>query len=196
MSICSLTTSGFSWPPLLSTSSSSHSTGIFHRECHTSMSNSYSGTIPVCLMYFVNNQLNLTLRSIYSLGTTSSLLSEVLAKFPMETSKSDLRVPSGTGSGVPVSSPLVHSSQDNPRISPTESRTGPLLLHGCLSDWMGSQLERLPHLRILDYRAPGVPHKLVRDGSSHWWFSVGVARQLPTFRIRGAPDPGLYLPIQ
>ena len=38
-------------------------------ECHTSMSNSYSGTIPVCQTHFVNNQLNLSLRSIYSSGT-------------------------------------------------------------------------------------------------------------------------------
>ena len=142
MFTCSLTTSGFSWPPL------------------------QSGTIPVCQMYFVNNQLNLSLRSIYSSGTTSSLLSLVWAKFPWETSKSDLWTPTGTGSGVPVSSPMVHLYQDNQRSSPTESRTGPVLFHGHLSDRMGSQLKRLPHLRILDYRAPGVPHKLVRDGSS------------------------------
>ena len=135
-------------------------------ECHTSMSNSYSGTIPVCQTYFVNNQLNLSLRSIYSSGTNSTLLSLVWAKFPWETSTSDLWTPIGTGSGVPVSSPMVHLFQDNQRSSPTESRTGPVLFHGRLSDRMVSQLERLPHLGILDYRAPGVPHKLVRDGSS------------------------------
>ena len=44
-------------------------------ECHTSMPNSSSGTIPVCQIYFVNNLLNLSLCSIYSSGTTSSLLS-------------------------------------------------------------------------------------------------------------------------
>ena len=106
-------------------------------------------TIPVCQTYFVNNQLNLALRCIYSSGTTSSPVSAVLAKFPLETSKSDLGIPTGTGSGVPVSSPMLHSSQDNPRSSPTEFRTGPVFLHGCLSDRMRSQLERLPHLGIL-----------------------------------------------
>ena len=50
-------------------------------ECHTSMSDSYSRTIPVCQTYFMNNQLNLSLCFIYSSGTTSSFLSAVLAKF-------------------------------------------------------------------------------------------------------------------
>ena len=46
------------------------------------------------------------------------------------------------------------------------TETRPVLFHGRLSDRMGSQLERLPHLGILDYWAPGVPYKLVGDGSS------------------------------
>ena len=138
------------------------------------MPNSYSGTIPVCQMYFVNNLLNLSLRSIYSSGTTSSLLSVVLAEFPLEKRKSDLWTPTGTGSGVPVSSPMVHLFQDNPSSSPTEYRTGPVLFHGCLFDRMGSQLERLPHLAILDYRAPGGFHinwlemEAVRLAVLHW----------------------------
>ena len=100
---------------------------------------------------------------------------------------------------------MVHLFQDNQRGSPSESRTGPVLFHGCLSDRMGSQLERLPHLGILDYRAPGVPHKLVRDGSSRTsgsplGFLVAsskappvlktTAQQLLTFGNRGAPYSG------
>ena len=96
-------------------------------------------------------------------------------------------MPTGTGSGVPVSPPMVHSSQDKPRSSPTESRTGPVLFHRHLSDRMGSQLERLPHLGILDYRAPGVPHKLVRDessqtGGSPLWFPVARSDAPPVLR--------------
>ena len=82
------------------------------------------------------------------------------------------------------------------------TESGPVLFHGRLSDRMGSQLERLPHLGILDYWAPGVPYKRVGDGSSQTggsplrfpdsqWQGQTLPRtsttvwQLLTFRKRG-----------
>ena len=54
MSTCSLTTSGFSWPPLRGTSISDHSTGILLQKCHSSVSNSP----PVHLTHIVYHQFN------------------------------------------------------------------------------------------------------------------------------------------
>ena len=149
-----------------------------------------------------------------SLGGSGASLCSVkvrpkLATTVHEKRKSDLGIPTETGSGLPVSSPMVHLFQDNQRSSPTEYRTGPVLFHGRLSDRMGSQLERLPHLGILDYWAPGVPYKLVRDGSSQTGGSpLGFPDsqwQGQTLRLyfdnsmtiayiqkKGAPDPGLF----
>ena len=73
---------------------------------------------------------------------------------------------------------MIQLYQDNPRSSPTESRTGPVLFHACLFDRMGSQLERLPHLGILDYWAPGVPYKLARDVFRHAGHSESVPESI------------------
>ena len=43
---------------------------------------------------------------------------------------------------------------------------------------MGSQLERLPHLGILDYWAPGVPYKLARDVLRHAGHSDSVPESI------------------
>ena len=73
---------------------------------------------------------------------------------------------------------MIQLYHDNPRSSPTESRTGPVLLHACLFDRMGSQLERLPHLGILDYWAPGVPYKLARNVLRHAGHSDSVPESI------------------
>ena len=73
---------------------------------------------------------------------------------------------------------MIQLYQDDPRSSATESRTGPVLFHACLFDMMGSQLERLPHLGIPDYWAPGVPYKLARDVLRHAGHSDSVPESI------------------
>ena len=87
---------------------------------------------------------------------------------------------------------LVSNGSLIPGSSPTESRTGPVLFHRCLFDRMGSQLERLPHLGILDYWAPGVPYKLVRDVLRHAGHSDSVPESFQALASHSPTTQPMY----
>ena len=113
------------------------------------LTNSHRGPIPsisvdghVCSESFIHHQPDVTLYPIYIQRPSSSTFSPVLVQTTVDSTSAVVGHANPVGCGLPLLPALVSTSNSDDRGSVTSSGPQSVLLHGCISQRLGSQLER------------------------------------------------------
>ena len=113
------------------------------------LTNSHWGPIPsisvdghVCSESFIHHQPDVTLCLIYIQRPSSSTFSPVLVQTTVDSTSAVVGYSNPVGCGLPLLPALVSTSNSNDSGSVTSSGPQSVLLHGCISQRLVSQLER------------------------------------------------------
>ena len=113
------------------------------------LTNSHQRPIPsvsynshACSENFIHHQQDVTFRPVHIQRPSSPPVSPVLVQNPVVSTPAIMGYSNPVGCGLPHIPPLVSKTKCDDRCSVTSSGTQPVLLHGCISQRMGRQLER------------------------------------------------------
>ena len=117
---------------------------------------SHRGRIPsisidghVCSESFIHHQPDVTLCPIYIKRPSSSTFSPVLVQTTVDSTSAVVGYSNPVACGLPLLPALVSTSNSDDRGSVTSSGPQSVLLHGCISQRLGSQLERPSDFRTM-----------------------------------------------
>ena len=96
----------------------------------------------VCSESFIHHQPDVTFYPIYIQRPSSSTVSPVLVKKTVDSTSAVVGHSNPVGCGLPLLPALVSTANSDDRCSVTSSGPQSVLLHGCISQRLGSQLER------------------------------------------------------
>ena len=110
---------------------------------------SHRGSLPsisvdghVCSESFIHHQPDVTLCPVYNQRPSSSTFPPVLVQTTVDSTSAVMGHPTTVGYGLPLLPALVSTSISDDRGSVTSSGPQSVLLHGCIPQRLGSQLER------------------------------------------------------
>ena len=120
------------------------------------LTSSHRGPIPsitvdghCCSESFIHHQPDVTLCPIYIQRPSSSMFSLVLVQTTVDSTSAVVGYSNPIGCGLPLLPALVSTSNSDDRGSVTSSGPQSVLLHGCISQRLGSQLERPSDFRTM-----------------------------------------------
>ena len=159
---------GLSGPPLQLRTSPNISSGLILTYSHRSPLPSISVDGHVCSQGFIHYQPDVTLCPIYNQRPSSSTFPPTLVQRTMDSTSSVMGHSNPSGLEVPLLPPLVSPSIRDDRSTVTSSGPQSLLLHGCIPQRLGSQLEESTDLRSLVKTRIQTSHQLagIRGRSS------------------------------
>ena len=159
---------GLSGPPLQLRTSPNISSGLVLTYSHRSPLPSISVDGHVCSQGFIHYQPDVTLCPIYNQQPSSSTFPPTLVQRTMDSTSSVMGHSNPFGLEVPLLPPLVSPSIRDDRSTVTSSGPQSLLLHGCIPQRLGSQLEESTDLRSLVKTRIPTSHQLagIRGRSS------------------------------
>ena len=159
---------GLSGPPLQLRTSPNISSGLVLTYSHRSPLPSISVDGHVCSQGFIHYQPDVTLCPIYNQRPSSSTFPPTLVQRTMDSTSSVMGHSNPSGLEVPLLPPLVSPSIRDDRSTVTSSGPQSLLLHGCIPQRLGSQLEESTDLRSLVKTRIPTSHQLagIRGRSS------------------------------
>ena len=135
------------------------------------LTNSHRGPIPsisvdghVCSESFIHHQPDVTLCPIYIQRPSSSSVSPVLIQTTVDSTSTVVGYSNPVGCGLPLLPALVSKSNSNDRGSVTSSGPQSVLLHGCISQRLGSQLEKPSDFRTMVNSRLPTSYQLVGTG--------------------------------
>ena len=146
------------------------------------LTNSHQRPIPsvsynshACLENFIHQQ-DVTFRPIHIQWPSSPPVSPVLVQSPVVSTPAIMGYSNPVGCGLPHIPPLVPKTKYDDRCSVTSSGTQPVLLHGCISQRMGRQLERPSDFRPMVRSGIPTSYQLAGTGShTTWATSLGTS---------------------
>ena len=120
------------------------------------LTNSHRGPIPsisvdghVCSKSFIHHQPDVTFCPIHIQRPSSSTVSPVLVKKTVDSTSAVVGHSNPVGCGLPLLPALVSTANSDDRCSVTSSVPQSVLFHGCISQRLGSQLERQSDFRTM-----------------------------------------------
>ena len=131
-----------------SRTSHSLSSGLILRFLHQCPIPSVNVNSHACLQDILHYQSDLALCSLYPSQAPPSQVPTVLDKKTVVTAPTVMGHPDTTGCGISCSSQLIQQMRCSPRSTSTSPRTQPVL-HGCISNSLGSQLASSSILRTV-----------------------------------------------
>ena len=136
------------------------------------LTNSHQRPIPsvsynshACSENFIHHQQDVTFRPIHIQWPSSPPISPVLVQSPVVSTPAIMGYSNPVGCGLPHIPPLVPKTKCDDRCSVTSSGTQPVLLHGCISQRMGRQLERPSDFRPMVRSGIPASYQLAGTGS-------------------------------
>ena len=139
--------------------------GLFLTHSHQRPIPSVSYNSHACSENFIHHQQDVTFRPIHIQRPSSPLVSPVLVQSPVASTSAVMGYSNLLGCGLPHIPSLVSKTKCDDRCYATSSRTHPVLLHGCISQGMGRQLERSSDLRPMVRSRILTSYQLVGTGS-------------------------------
>ena len=137
------------------------------------LTNSHRGPIPsisidghVCSESFIHHQPDVTFCPVYIQRPSSSTVSPVLVKKTVDSTSAVVGHSNPVGCGLPLLPALVSTANSDDRCSVTSSGTQSVLLHGRISQRLGSQLERPSDFRTMVNSGLSTSYQLVGTRSN------------------------------
>ena len=166
--VTALPHSGLSGPSLQFRTSPNISSGLVLTYSHRSPLPSISVDSHVCSQGFIYYQQAVPFCPIYNQWPSTSTFPPTLVQRTMDSTSSVMGHSNQTRFGLPLIPPLVHPSLRDDGSTVTSTGPQSLLLHGCISQRLGSQLADTTDFRSLVTTGIQTPHQLagIRSHSS------------------------------
>ena len=139
--------------------------GLFLTNSHQRPIPSVSYNSHACSENFIHHQQDVTFRPVHIQRPSSPPVSPVLVQSPVVSTSAIMGYSNPVGCGLPHIPSLVSKTKCDDRCSVTSSGTQPVLLHGCISQGMGRQLERPSDFRPMVSSGIPTSYQMAGTGS-------------------------------
>ena len=165
INVTTLTNSGLSGFTFQPSTSPYFPSGLFLTNSHQRPIPSVSYNGHACSENFIHHQQDVTFCPLHVQRPSSPPVSPVLVQSPVVSTSAIVGYSNPVGCGLPHIPSLVSKTKCDDRCSVTSSGTQPVLLHRCISQGMGRQLERPSDFRTMVSSGIPTSYKLAGTGS-------------------------------
>ena len=161
--------------------------GLFHTNSHQRPIPSVSYNSHAGSENFFHHQQDVTFRPVHIQRPSSPPVSPVLVQSPVVSTSAIMGYSNPVGCGLPHIPSLVSKTKCDDRCSVTSSGTQPILLHGCISQGMGRQLERPSDFWPMVSSGIPTSYQLAGTGSHPTWatsLGTSVAKSIGESLLR------------